>query len=144
LSSWGNPFDFSPNGGSLAVARRGQTEEFRAGNWSDTRPVSSKVLWLDSQSGSVRREFEIPNSDVRSLTFSPDGQTLAVATLQQQPPQGIIRLFNLRQRREIQTIESPCPYVEALTFTPDGERIAAGMGDTSIVLWDVRPSDERR
>ena len=47
----------------------------------------------------------------------------------------------LRDKREIQTIESPCAWITALGFAPDGKRVAAGLLDTSIVLWDVRPAD---
>ena len=45
------------------------------------------------------------------------------------------------RQAEIQTIESPCPWIEALRFTPDGKQIVAGLQDTSIVIWDVRPTD---
>ena len=31
-------------------------------------------------------------------------------------------------------------YPGGLAFTPDGKRIAAGLEDTSIVIWDVRPA----
>ena len=51
---------------------------------------------------------------------------------------GIIRIFRLRDKREIQTIETPCPWIAALSFTPDGKQIVAGLSDTSIVIWDVR------
>ena len=59
------------------------------------------------------------------------------------PARGIIRIFRLRDKQEIQTIESPCPWIEALGFTPDGKQIVAGLLDTSIVIWDVRAMDER-
>ena len=53
--------------------------------------------------------------------------------------EGHRRIFRLVDKREVQTIESPCPFIEVLAFTPDGKKIAAGLGDTSIVIWDVRP-----
>jgi len=52
------------------------------------------------------------------------------------------RVLRLRDKHEIQTIESPCYLIEALTFTTDGRRIATGLSDTSIVIWDVRPMDD--
>jgi WD40 repeat protein len=54
---------------------------------------------------------------------------------------GIIRIFRLRDKQEIQTIETPCPWIQGLSFTPDGKQIVAGLLDTSIVIWDVRPTD---
>jgi hypothetical protein len=32
--------------------------------------------------------------------------------------------------------------VQALSFTPDGRLIVAGLEDTSIVIWEVRPVDK--
>jgi WD40 repeat protein len=58
------------------------------------------------------------------------------------PTRGFIRIFRLRDKREIQTIESPCPWIDSLSFTPDGKQIAAGLQDTLIVIWDVRPPDK--
>ena len=56
------------------------------------------------------------------------------------PERGVIRIFRLRDKQEIQSIETPCPWIESLAFTPDGKRIAAGLLDTSIVIWDVLPA----
>jgi RNA polymerase sigma factor (sigma-70 family) len=131
----------SPNGGSLAIGRIIRTEKIQAGHWSGFRSPTSAIVWLDSQTGDRRREFVLENTFVRSLAFSPDGQDLAVGTSLEDPPRGIIRVYRLRTRREIRTIESPCPWVETLTFTPDGKQIVAGLADTSIVIWDVHPSE---
>ncbi len=72
------------------------------------------------------------------LAVSPEGQAIAVGTRLGKPARGIIRILRLRDKREIQAIVSPCPQVYALTFTPDGKQIAAGLQDTSIVVWGVR------
>jgi WD40 repeat protein len=96
--------------------------------------------WLDSQTGHTRREIEIPQSNVQRLALSPDGQSVAVgffSTLYP-PGRGFIRIFRMRDKQAIQTIELPCAWIDALCFTPDGKQIVAGLQDTSIVFWDVR------
>jgi RNA polymerase sigma factor (sigma-70 family) len=135
---------FAPDGQSLATVRPGPSKVDQGADRSHSSPPTITIVWLDSRTGQVRREIEVPESYVKSLAFSPDGQSLAVGTLSVHPVRGIIRLFRLRDKQEIQTIEAPCPWIEALTFTPDGRRIVAGLADTSIVIWDVRPMDERR
>ena len=32
--------------------------------------------------------------------------------------------------------------VQALSFTPDGTQIVAGLQDTSIMIWEVRPTEK--
>ena len=58
------------------------------------------------------------------------------------PERGIIRIFRLQDKQEIQTFEAPCYSIQSLCFTPDGKQIVAGLSDTSIVIWDVRARDE--
>src|SRR5262249_49753487 len=112
----------------------------------DRSSAASTIVWLDSQTGHVRREIEIPQSNVQLLAFSPDGQYVAVGyfSASYPPARGFIRIFRLRDKREIQTIESPCAWIDALCFTPDGKQIVAGLQDTSIVFWDVGPMESRR
>jgi RNA polymerase sigma factor (sigma-70 family) len=133
--------EFAPDGQSLATVREGPDKVDQGANRSGSSHPTITIVWHDGRTGHVRREIEVPASDVKSLAFSPDGQSLAVGTLSFRPARGIIRLFRLRDKQEIQTIESPCPWIEALTFTPDGRRIVAGLSDTSIVIWDVRTMD---
>ena len=137
--------DFASDGQSLAIVRLGPGKLIRLADGTRSKIPASTIVWLDSRTGQVRREIVIPESRVRSLAFSPDGQTIAAGTWQSATPlgsaRGIIRIFRLRDKKEIQTIESPCPWIEALCFTPDGKQIAAGLLDTSIVIWDVRPTD---
>jgi RNA polymerase sigma factor (sigma-70 family) len=133
--------EIAPNGGSLAVAKVIAAKKIRVGNWGGSIEPTSMIAWLDATSGQVRREVTLPNTHVRSMAFSPDSHCIAAGTLALNPSRGIIRIFRLRDKREIQTIESPCPWVDALCFTPDGKRLIAGLADTSIVAWDVQPTD---
>ncbi len=104
----------------------------------DDSTAETTIVWLDTRTGHVRREIVIPESTVTCLAFSPDGRAVAAGTLLYHPERGFIRIFRLRDKEEIQSIKSPCPWIESLAFTPDGKRIAAGLLDTSIVIWDVR------
>jgi WD40 repeat protein len=135
--------EFAPDGRSLAIVREVR-KRFQSGKWRGSSTTASTIVWLDSQTGHVRREIVIPESGVLALAFSPDGQAIAAGTLLTDPERGIIRIFGLRDKREIQTIESPCAWIDSLCFTPDGKQIVAGLSDTSIVIWDVCPTDSRR
>jgi WD40 repeat protein len=103
----------------------------------------SRIVWLETQTGHVHREIDIPQSDVQRLALSADEQFIAVGYFSSLCPsaRGFIRIFRLRDKREIQTIEAPCAWIDALGFTPDGKQIIAGLQDTSIVIWDMPPMD---
>jgi WD40 repeat protein len=134
----------APDGRSLAIVRQGPGTKIDpadgTAHGSSSNPTNT-IIWLDSETGHALREIEIPESTVRCLTFSPDGKIIAAGTTFRSE-RGIIRMLRLRDKREIQTIETPIlSFPGGLAFTPDGKRIAAGLEDTSIVIWDVRPAN---
>jgi WD40 repeat protein len=142
-SSWSSAGAFAPDGRSLAIVREGRGKEIKLADGrvrGDSLTAASTIVWLDSRTGHVRREIEIPESRVVCLAFSPDGQDIAAGTSFHWR-RGIIRIYRLRDKQEVQAIETPCPWMQGLAFTPDGKRIIAGLSDTSIVIWDVRPLD---
>jgi RNA polymerase sigma factor (sigma-70 family) len=139
---------FSPDGDSKAIVRENLVNEIKLANGQTRRDPSSTastIVWLDDRTGLVRCEIEIPASRVLCLAFSPDMQYIAVGARSAIYPPGLgtIRIFRLQDKREIQTIEPPCPSIHSLCFTPDGKQIAAGLQDTSIVIWDVQPIEGR-
>jgi RNA polymerase sigma factor (sigma-70 family) len=135
--------EFAPNGGSLALVRESRAQ-FHAGRWLGSRATESTIVWLGSQTGSVRREITIPGARVRALTFSPDGHSIAYGASFADPARGVIRIVRLRDKRELQTIDLQDSEVDVLCFTPNGKRIAAGLRDTSIGVWDVNLSGDPR
>ncbi len=137
---------YSRDGRSKAIVRSipGKKIKLADGNVRyDPPTTASMIVWLDTETGHVRREIEIPQARVLRLALSPDGQSIAVGYLSTlyPPARGFIRIFRLRDKREIQTIESPCAGINALAFTPDGKQVVAGLRDTSIVIWDIPPTD---
>jgi WD40 repeat protein len=143
--SFGHAVEFAPNGRSLVTIRPGKGTMTKMANGlfrSDNSRATSTILWLDSQTGHVRREIEIAESGVNCVAFSPDGELLAAGT-SFHSKRGILRVYRLRDRKELQSMETECPWIQAVSFTPDGKRIVAGFPDTSIVIWDVRSRDSR-
>jgi RNA polymerase sigma factor (sigma-70 family) len=137
---------YSRDGRSKVIVRWVPGREIKLADGNvryDPATPASTIVWLDTETGHVRREIEIPQADVTRLALSPDDRSLAVGYVStlDTPARGFIRIVRLRDKREIQTIESPCAGINALGFTPDGKQIVAGLRDTSIVIWDIRPTD---
>src|SRR5205085_11689504 len=64
-----------------------------------------------------------------------DGSLLAVGTRQ-----GLILLLAVRDGQEVGRLRGDAASVTSLAFTRDGQRLAASAGNTTILVWDVRPA----
>ncbi|MEM7794052.1 MAG: TIR domain-containing protein [Cyanobacteria bacterium P01_C01_bin.118] len=109
---WVEAVAFSPNGDLFATA-----------GWD-----GAVRLWQDQ--GQLIMTIEGKQGErVVDLTFSPDGQTLAVSV------ENTIKLFNL-QGQELQHFPGHTDTVTALSFSPDGQTIASSAWDGTVALWN--------
>jgi WD40 repeat protein len=82
-------------------------------------------------------------SQVRGLAFSPDGKMLAAAG--GSPGQfGEIKIWNVAERREVQSIRGHRDNIFAVAFSPDGRLLATCSYDRMIKLWDTTSGKEIR
>ncbi|AFZ14569.1 WD-40 repeat-containing protein [Crinalium epipsammum PCC 9333] len=78
-----------------------------------------------------RNRFAGHSSSVKSVTFSPDGQTIASAS-----NDNTVKLWNLAGR-ELQTLTGHSSPVKSVTFSPDGQTIASASNDNTVKLWNL-------
>lgn len=71
---------------------------------------------------------------VTAVTFSPDGKTLASASIDR-----TINLWNVDTRDLRSTLKHHAWTVWSLAFKPDGKYLASGGCDGMLLLWDVQP-----
>ena len=88
-------------------------------------------LW-DVGTGRVIRTLTGHTDWVRSVSFSPDGQTLASGSVDD-----TIRLWDVGTGRVIRTLTGHTSWVRSVSFSPDGQTLASGSSDDTIRLWDV-------
>jgi WD40 repeat protein len=123
LKSQENGLAFSPDSKQLATVGSGNDFALR--------------LW-DVDTGKEERHFDIlpGEKDVgrRSLTFSPDGQLVAVGD-----DSGLIQVWEVATGQFVGGLRGP-----AFAFAPDGKVIAVGDADGLIRLHDVRKGKEVR
>ncbi len=73
---------------------------------------------------------------VASVSFSPDGQTLASGSWDD-----TIRLWDVATGATIRTLRGHTSDVYSVSFSPDGQIIASGSQDDTIRLWNASTGD---
>ena len=101
--------------------------------------VSSRGLTIklwDLETGGELFSLTGKSSYVNSVTFSPDGKTIASASVDK-----TIRIWDLNNKVEIRRITDTSE-VHCVSFSPDGMRIASGNEKGMVQIWDVSNGEE--
>jgi WD40 repeat protein len=95
-------------------------------------------LW-DVETGEKIRTLKGDNSLVQSVSFSPDGKTLASGS-----DDGSIKLWDVKTGEKILTLKGHDWAVKSVSFSPDSKTLASGSADSIVKLWDVEKEEEIR
>ena len=107
---------YSPDGALLAVA-------------------SSMGVWLyDAHTGAEVTSLGGDTLSVRSVSFSPDGLTLASVSGRGYET---IRLWDMATGQQKTSLQGNTGGVYSVLFSPDGSTLASAIMDGTILLWDI-------
>ncbi|MGK7907822.1 MAG: hypothetical protein AB4040_11435 [Synechococcus sp.] len=99
--------------------------------YRDTRARSEASLSEVVYSSRERNRLETHRDWVRSVSFSPTGDTLASAS-----DDGTVKLWNL-EGQELQTLEGHREPVYSVSFSPTGDTLASASDDGTVKLWNL-------
>jgi WD40 repeat protein len=129
------PVALSPDGKLAAVA--GKSE------WGDDPPSLIK-LW-DLTGGKLKQMWTGHKEDVKSLSFSPDGKTLASGG-----QDSTAKLWDVQTGKLRHTLTGHNDWVFALAFAPNGVALGCGVGkgvvrqQSELRLWNARSGSPLR
>jgi WD40 repeat protein len=142
---------YSPDGRYLATAPRDEGVQGKVELW-DAHTGQGRSAPDERDDPFARRkipkaqagqELSAPDADmVNSMTFSPDGKSMAVGHLEG------AGIWDLRSGKELHALKGFSDVVESVCFSPDGQRLATASGSLVGVLpgevkvWDVPTGKE--
>jgi WD40 repeat protein/tRNA A-37 threonylcarbamoyl transferase component Bud32 len=98
---------------------------------------SHPLLTTKSSNPSQPNILKGHSSDVNSVAFAFDGQTLASGS-----DDKTIKVWNLATGKEIRTLKGHSRWVWTVAFSPDGQTLASGSDDKTIKVWNSATGKE--
>ena len=102
-------------------------------------PDRKIALLSDLMTRKVKMELGGHKKSVKSISFSPDGKTMASGSYDR-----TIRLWNLPEGRYKKTLKGHRKSINSMDFSSDGKLLASASRDNTARVWDVETGKHKK
>ncbi|HEY9612341.1 WD40 repeat domain-containing protein, partial [Allocoleopsis sp.] len=93
------------------------------------------IIKIWSKDGKLLKTFQKHSKSVKSIAWSPDGQTLASASADK-----TIKIWS-KDGQELGTLKGHSDAVNSVSFSLDGKSVASASDDKTVLLWNLELLD---
>ncbi|MBX2963194.1 MAG: High-affnity carbon uptake protein Hat/HatR [Cyclobacteriaceae bacterium] len=96
---------------------------------------SGQLVLMNMETNGLETLVNYEASQILSVKFSPDGKTIAYGTFEKNEKRGLVKLYNLSQRKEQRQFTGHKAGVYDVEFSPDGKLLASAGSDRLLQMW---------
>lgn len=122
-----------PSGGSMSISSNGKY--LLTSQWASRKPGAedTQVVIVRNIDSDTSIMLALPGRVAGPVAFSPDGRSFATSVDGTKE----IRIFETASLKERYRVRDVPGRVRSLAFVPDGRRLASGLTDSTVLIWDL-------
>ncbi|MBX2966679.1 MAG: High-affnity carbon uptake protein Hat/HatR [Cyclobacteriaceae bacterium] len=121
----------TPNTELKAIAISPDGKTVAGASWS------GQLMLINIATGDQDILVNTDAAQILSVKFSPDGKSLAYGTFEKNDKRGLVKLYNLNERKEERQFTGHKAGVYSVEFSPDGKLLASAGSDRLLQMWVI-------